>query len=474
MKTNVPAQYLLLLVVYASIVSTSCNSTIGQKQNNTVVDPWTRLDKMLKSIKAPKFPNKDFVITRYGAVANNVDCTEAFKRAINECSRQGGGRVVVPKGNFRTGPIHLKSNVNLHLQKGAKILFSTNPNDYLPLVYTRWEGVELMNYSPLIYAFEQKNIAITGEGILDGQATNENWWPWKGNVNYGFKKGTPSQVDADKREALFKMAERDVPVSARKFGHGFYLRPQFVQPYRCQNVLIEGVTFINSPMWILNPVLCTNVTIQKVTVDSHGPNNDGCDPESCKDVLIKDCYFNTGDDCIAIKSGRNRDGRRINKPSENIIIQGCSMANGHGGVVIGSEISGGVRNVFAENCTMNSPLLDRALRIKTSSARGGITEHVYLRNIKVGQVKEEVVIATMLYEDSGAFMPTIRDIEIRNMQVKKGGKIGVLLEGYPQSKVQNLRLIDVTIESVKLPYKFDNATGVHFKNVVINNTKIEL
>ena len=475
MKLNLLVSQLIGLLLLASISITSCNSGIVQKQNTTTTDPWSNLDKMLKSIKAPTFPNKDFLITSYGAVADGkVDCTQAFRRAIDECNKQGGGRVVVPPGEFYTGPIHLKSNVNLHVQKGAKILFSTKPDDYLPLVYTRWEGVELMNYSPLIYAFEQKNIAITGEGILDGQATNANWWPWKGNANYGFKKGTPSQVDADKRAALFNMGEKDVPVTSRKFGNGFYLRPQFVQPYRCQNVLIEGVTFINSPMWILNPVLCNNVTIQKVTVDSHGPNNDGCDPESCKDVLIKDCYFNTGDDCIAIKSGRNRDGRRINKPSENIIIQGCNMANGHGGVVIGSEISGGVRNVFAENCSMSSPLLDRALRIKTSSARGGITEHIYLRNIEVGQVKEEVVIATMLYEDSGSFLPIIRDVEVRNMRVKKGGKIGVLLEGYPQSKVENLRLIDVTIESVNVPYKFTNASGIRFKNVTINNKKIEL
>ena len=237
MKTNLAAHCFLLLVVFASINSTSCNTTIGQKQNNPAADPWLRLDNLLKSIKAPAFPNKDFVISKYGAVANNnVDCTEAFKKAIEACNRQGGGRVVVPKGDFHTGPIHLKSNVNLHLEKGARILFSTNPDDYLPLVYTRWEGVELMNYSPLIYAFEQKNIAITGEGILDGQATNANWGPWKGNVNYGFKKGTASQVDADKREALFKMAEKDVPVSQRRFGKGFYLRPQFVQPYRCQNV----------------------------------------------------------------------------------------------------------------------------------------------------------------------------------------------------------------------------------------------
>jgi polygalacturonase len=210
------------------------------------------------------------------------------------------------------------------------------------------------------------------------------------------------------------------------------------------------------------------VTIQKVTVTSHGPNNDGCDPESCKNVLIKDCYFNTGDDCIAIKSGRNADGRRINVPSENIIIQGCTMADGHGGVVIGSEISGGVRNVFAENCTMNSPELDRALRIKTSTARGGVVENIYMRNVNVGQVKEQVIIATMFYEDTGSFMPVIRNIEVKDVKVKNGGKTGILLEGYPESPITNFRLINVQIDSVKTPYILKNADPIQGSNVTIN------
>lgn len=331
-----------------------------------------------------------------------------------------------------------------------------------------------MNYSPLVYAFEEKNIAITGEGTLDGQASNSNWWPWKGNKNYGWKEGTPNQNDEDKRAALFEMAENNVPVSERKFGDGYYLRPQFVQPYRCENVLIQGITIVNSPMWVLHPVLSENVIIEKVTVESQGPNSDGCDPESCKNVLIKDCYFNTGDDCIAIKSGRNADGRRINVPSENIIIQGCTMANGHGGVVIGSEISGGARNIFAENCTMNSPLLDRALRIKTSSMRGGVVENVYLRNIAVGQVAEQVIRVNMFYEDSGAYMPTVRNIEVKNMTVQDGGKVGVLLEGYEQSPVENVRLINVKINGVEVPYKFSNVKGIQFRNVIINGEKIQL
>jgi polygalacturonase len=470
-------RFTLTSLVYILLVAgvLSCGTRPSNTNTATGSDPWQAVNKILKQIKPPTFPNKDFNVTAYGAIGDGKsDCTDAFKKAIDACNKAGGGRVLVPAGNFLSGAIHLKSNVNLHVVKGATISFSTKPEDYLPLVYTRWEGVELMNYSSLIYAYEQKNIAITGEGILDGRSSEQNWWPWKGQKQYGWKEGTPNQTDKDKRAALFAMAERNVPVVDRKFGPGFYLRPQFIQPYRCENVLIEGVTVINSPMWVINPVLCDNVTIQRVTVNSDGPNSDGCDPESCKNVLIKDCYFNTGDDCIAIKSGRNADGRRINIPSENIIIQGCKMANGHGGVVIGSEISGGVRNVFAENCTMSSPELERALRIKTSSARGGTTENVYLRNIEVGQVKEQVIIATMLYEDSGSFMPTIRNIEVRNMKVKNGGKVGVLLEGYKESPVQNLRLIDVTINGVTTPYKFSNATGVQFSNVTINGKKVVL
>lgn len=455
----------------------SCRSQTVQEQEQSATesDAWDNLDAMLAEISAPKFPEKDFNVTNYGAEGDGVtDCTEAIRKAIEACAQAGGGRVVVPAGKFMSGPIYLKSNVNLHLEKDATILFSTKPDDYLPLVYTRWEGVELMNYSPLIYAFEEKNIAVTGEGTLDGQANETNWWPWKGNKHHGWNEGTPNQNDPDKRAALFEMAENNVPVSERKFGNGFYLRPQFVQPYRCENVLIEGVTIINSPMWILNPVLCTNVTIEGVTVESQGPNSDGCDPESCKNVLIKNCYFNTGDDCIAIKSGRNADGRRINVPSENIIIQDCAMANGHGGVVIGSEISGGVRNVFAENCKMNSPLLDRALRIKTSSMRGGVVENIYMRDIEVGQVKQQVVRVNMFYEDSGSYMPTVRNIEVKNMKVQNGGEVGILLEGYEESPVENLRLINVDINNVKVPYKFSNVKNVQFENVTINGEKVTL
>ncbi|UZR97628.1 glycoside hydrolase family 28 protein [Chondrinema litorale] len=445
----------------------ACNKANYPKEEEP--DNWKQLEAILDEIKVPEFPDKTYLVTDFGAVADGtIDCTEAINTAITKCSEEGGGKVVVPAGKYFSGAIHLKSNVNLHLEKDATILFSTDPKAYMPVVYTRWEGVELMNYSSLVYAYEAENIAVTGEGTLDGQATADNWWKWKGRKDYGYVEGEPSQLSAGNKDKLMALGKEGVPVEDRVFGDGFYLRPQFVQPYKCKNVLIEGIKIQNSPMWVLNPVLCTNVTIKGVTVESQGPNSDGCDPESCKNVLIKNCFFNTGDDCIAIKSGRNEDGRRVNVASENIIIQNCQMANGHGGVVIGSEASGGVKNVFAENCKMDSPELDRVLRIKTSSKRGGVIENIFMRNVEVGQVKEQVVRVNMFYEDPGEYMPTVRNIEVKNLTVKHGGKIGVLAEAYKESPIENIRLVDCTIDDVKVPYKLSNVEGLKFENVKIN------
>ena len=314
------------------------------------------------------FPKRDFVITRFGAKSGLQDhSSEGIAAAIDACSKAGGGRVVIPTGVFLTGAVHLKSNVNLYLEKGSTLKFWTDPNRY-PLVRTRFEGMECINYSPFIYAYEQTNVAVTGAGTLDGQAGTDHWWSWNGRPEYGWKDGQPNQRAA--RARLYKMMEDTIPVEQRVFGNGGYLRPNFIQLHKCKAVLVDGVTIVNSPMWEIHPLLSENVTIRNVKISSHGPNNDGCDPESCRDVLIENCDFDTGDDCIAIKSGRNEDGRRIGVPTENIIIRGCRMKDGHGGVTVGSEISGGVRNVFAENCTMDSPNLDHALRVENNAARG--------------------------------------------------------------------------------------------------------
>lgn len=428
----------------------------------------TLMPSILRRIKPPVFPKRDFVITRYGARGNGTtDCTAAFRKAIAACSKSGGGRVVVPAGSFLTGPIHLKSNVNLHVTKAATIKFSQNTTDYLPLVFSRWEGMELMNYSPFIYAFNQRNIAITGQGTLDGQANNEVWWPWNGRPQYGWKTGEPNQRKS--RTALVEMIEKNVPVSERVFGDGHYLRPQFIQPYRCQNVLIQGVTIKNSPMWEIHPVLCTNVIVEKVSISSHGPNNDGCDPESCRDVLIKDCFFDTGDDCIAIKSGRNADGRRLGVPTENIVIQGCHMKDGHGGITVGSEISGGVRNLFAEDCRLDSENLDHALRVKNNAMRGGLLENFYFRNINIGQVAHAAITIDFNYEEGnkGKFTPVVRNFIVNNLKSGKS-KYALDVQGFKDAPIYNLRLTDCSFDNVAQPSIIKNVKDLNFQNCRVN------
>ena len=436
-------------------------------------DPWALASDILKRIKPPVFPKRDFEVTKYGAKGDGkFDNTEAFRKAIAACNKARGGRVVVPAGTFLTGPVHLLSNVNFHVSEGATVKFVQDPKAYLPLVFTRWEGMELMNYSPFIYAFEQRNIAVTGTGTLDGNSDDEHWWPWKGQERHGWKKGTPNQLKS--RNALMEMVERGAPVSERVFGEGHYLRPQFVQPYRCTNVLIEGVRVINSPMWELNPVLCTNVIVRKVRIETHGPNNDGCDPESCRDVLIEDCTFDTGDDCIAVKSGRNADGRRINVPSENIIIRGCRMKEGHGGITLGSEISGGVRNLFAENCTLDSPNLDHALRFKNNAVRGGLLENIFFRNITVGQVAHAVLTVDFNYEEGakGKFTPVVRNLSVENLRSGKS-RYALDVQGFENAPVYEMRLKDCTFENVERPAVVRNVSGLKLENVKINGQVVD-
>jgi polygalacturonase len=426
---------------------------------------WEHLPCILKSIAPPSFPDTTFSVSAYGAVGDSAtDCTDAIARAIAACHDAGGGCVEVPEGVFLTGAIHLKSNVNLHLRTGAVLRFSTDPRKYLPVVYTRWEGVECMNYSALIYAFGQTNIAVTGNGVLEGQGSEDHWWGWKGSVGGETKTGRETQKAA--RDRLFDMAERNVPVSDRLMGEGSYLRPNFFQAYRCRNVLVQGVTFRDSPMWFLHPVLCTNVTFTGVTVVGSGPNNDGCDPESCTDVLIEQCIFNTGDDCIAIKSGRNADGRRLAVPSENVVIRDCHMIDGHGGVVIGSEISGGVRNVFAERCTMDSPRLDRALRIKTNSVRGGVVENIFMRNVVVGQVAEAVIKVDFYYEegDTGAHTPVVRNVSVSDLTCKRS-KFGIWIRAYDRSPASHITIARCTFENVSEPDVLENVEDLSLLGV---------
>ncbi|RYY48126.1 MAG: glycoside hydrolase family 28 protein [Chitinophagaceae bacterium] len=455
---------IVYLGVVIPILFASCASSksAAPLRWNSGEEPLREMERLRSKIKAPRFAQRDFKLTDYGAIGDGKTLnTVAFEKAILACNKAGGGRVVVPAGKFLTGAIYLKSNVNLHVEEGTTILFSTNPA-YYPIVFTRWEGMELMNYSALIYAFGEENIGITGKGTLDGQAGYDNWWAWN-------RERPAMQLKA--RNLLHEYNHASKDPNTRIFGEGHFLRPNFIQTYNCKNVLISGVKLLNSPMWNINPVLCEQVIIEDVTIIGHGPNNDGIDPESCRNVLIRNCYFDTGDDCIAIKSGRDEDGRRIARPAENHIIEGCEMKEGHGGIVIGSEISGGAKNIYAINCKMNSPNLDRILRIKTSSSRGGVIENVFMKNVEVGTYREAAVLCSMFYEQPGNFMPVIRNIWVENMTVKDGGKYGVFINAYKESPVKDLRMINCTINGVQVPQQIDYATGTVYDNVIINDKK---
>jgi len=466
-----------IYLAFAGIMLYLCAFSSCKKSPEQALTGWELADSIVNSMSVPIFPEQEINILDLGAVSDGVtDCTSLIQTAIDSCSRLGGGQVVVPEGVFLCGALKLKSNVNLHLETGSVLRFSTDRSAYLPLVQTRFEGMECMNYSPFIYACEQENIAITGSGTLDGQGAD--WWAWKGkwggegDLDTGWKEGDRCQKEAV--GILKKMVDDTVSVEKRIFGEGFLLRPNFIQPYKCRNVLISGIRIIESPMWVIHPVLSENVFIKGVRIESLGPNNDGCNPECCNYVLIEDCYFNTGDDCIAIKSGRNNDGRNIGVASENILIRNCTMAEGHGGVVIGSEMSGNVRYVFAENCVMDSPHLERAIRIKSNSVRGGIVEHVYVRNIQVKQVREAMLKINMFYAgETGDWIPQVSDVYIKNVTGMKSD-YAVWIKAYNDYPVKNLYIMDCDFSDVKYGNFVESVENVRLENLVINGAKVEV
>ena len=429
-----------------------------------------------KQIKDPVFKDTTYCITAFGAIANDASVLnhEAINRAIAVCSANGGGKVLVPAGTWHTGPITLKSGVNLHLEAGAILLFITDTR-YFPTVLTRWEGVDCYNLQPLIYAYGENNIAITGNGIIDGAAGNDNWWKKCGATRFGWQEGEISQRTG--RPRLLKWANDKVPVSHRILTAEDGMRPQLINFYLCRDVLIEGVTLLRSPFWMIHPLLCENLTVRQVTMENDGPNGDGCDPESCRNVLIEDCFFNTGDDCIAIKSGRNNDGRRWAVPSENIIVRNCKMKNGHGGVVVGSEISGGFKNLFVENCYMDSPELERVIRIKTNTLRGGIIENIFIRKVEVGECKIAVVSINLQYEPQEAgergFIPTVRNVYIDRVNCAKS-QYGVYLNGLENQE----NITDVFIKNsnfrqvVNGNFVKGQVEEVHIDNLLINGLSV--
>ena len=430
-----------------------------------------------QSIRMPQFADRTFNITTYGAQtsAQAIINQKAINSAIMACSKAGGGKVIIPAGRWNTGAIRMLSHVNLVVEKNATLLFAFAPKLY-PIVLTRWEGLDCWNYSPLIYAYKAIDIAITGKGTIDGNGSNETWWKWCGAPKFGWKEGMGSQKIG--RPMLQKWSEDGIPVDKRKMGDGYFMRPQLISFNQCDGILIEGVTLLRSPFWVIHPLLSENITVKRVHIANDGPNGDGCDPESCNKVLIEDCFFHTGDDCIAIKSGRNADGRLWNRPSENMIIRGCTMADGHGGVVVGSEITGGCRNVFVENCNMDSPNLERVLRLKTNSCRGGIIENIFMRNVKVGQCREAVLKINLDYEHNEVccrgFNPVVRNVYLENVTCQKSQYGAMIIALDTVTNVYNINVSNCTFNGVTSGR--NSITGltrdINFNNVILNGSLV--
>lgn len=436
-------------------------------------------DDIVNAIKRTHFKDKIYNINDFGAKeGDSLSLShEAINLAIIKCNQEGGGIVVIPKGVYYTGPITLKSNVNLHLEKGAVLKFSTDYSLYFPQVLTRWEGMDCYNMNPLIYAYGEHNIAITGQGVIDGQGSNEAWWPMKGLKQFGWKEGIRSQTMGG-RDRLMSMAEVKTPLYSRIMTLDDALRPQLINFYHCHTILIENVTLLNSPFWVIHPVFCESLIIKGVKVYNRGPNGDGCDPESCKNVLIEDCIFDTGDDCIAIKSGRNEDGRKWNIPSENIVVRNCEMKDGHGGIVVGSEISGGYKNLYVENCVMDSPHLERVVRIKTNTCRGGLIENIYVRNIKVGQCDEAVLKINLRYESNencnNGYNPIVRNVHLKNISCEKS-RYGIVAIGLDKDEyVSNITVEDSHFNNVKNNGNMlKNVKDIKMRNLYINGCLVK-
>ena len=374
--------------------------------------------------------------------------------------------MVVPAGTFLTGAVRLRSNVDLHVSPGATVKFSTDPKKY-PTVFTRWQGIECMNFSPFIYANGSTNVAITGGGTLDGQAAAGPWF------DYDAKR----QPDWDK---LQQQAVDNVPVAKRVYGPGHFLKPNFVQLYKCSNVLVADVHLRNSAMWNLHPVLCTNVTISNVSVFSRGAMVDGCDPESSKLVHVTGCQFDTGDDGVVVKSGRDADGRRVNVPSENIVIDNCKFLGRWGAITVGSEMSGGVRNVFAQDCTIakgSTYTSFYAVYIKTNKRRGGFVDGVYVRRLSGGPESKGGIFVDMNYSLTGPGAGAIVNPVVRNIGVDgltlKGAPFAVRLNGLAASHVAHVHVSNSTFTDIADPtIKATNADDVTFTNVTVNGKAV--
>ena len=418
----------------------------------------------MPAIPEIKFPKRECNIKEYGAVGDGETLnTEAFRKAIEDCSKKGGGKVIIPKGKWLSGAIHLKNNINLYLAENSELIFTANLKDYLPAVFSRFQGIELYNYSPPIYAKDCENIAITGKGKIIGNG--EEW-----------KKWSDSSDVTKERDMLYKKAAECIPVSDRIFANETSgLRPSFVQFINCKNIFINGITIGDGPMWTIHPIYSENIKISGIKIDTHSANTDGIVIDSSKNVIIENSVLSTGDDAIAIKSGLEEDGWKINIPSENIVVKNCQFTKGHGAVSIGSEMSGGIRNVFVNKNSLAG--IESGFRIKSTMSRGGFIENIWVKDLNVIQAIKEVIIFNLVYnsklEKNELHNPYIKNIYINNVKADNSNQ-ALRIESFTGSHIENVIIENLNVKEKKSSY-IDNASGIVFRNIDIQkeNDKVK-
>ncbi|PBI86052.1 Polygalacturonase [Flavobacterium sp. ACN2] len=416
--------------------------------------PSAKVDSIVKRIQLPIITSYRVNVLTLGAKGDSItDNKKAFDKAMALCKKNKGGTIIVPKGIYKiNGPIHFVSNVNLRIEKGAKIKFSDNPKDYLPMVLTSWEGTMLYNYSPLIYANNCTNISISGEGTIDGEG-GKTWKTFKAKENEGKNRSRD-------------MNHNNTPLEERKFGKGYFLRPQMIQFLNCKNILVENIRIENSPFWCLHLLKSESITIRGISYKSLNHNNDGIDPEYAKDVLIENVTFDNGDDNVAIKAGRDHEGRaNAATPSENIVIRNCNFKGLHG-VVIGSEMSAGVQNVFVENCK-TAGYLKRGIYLKTNADRGGYIKNIFVQNIQLDQVEDCIYITANYHGEGKGYQSEISNVYFSNITCNKASESGIVIQGFADKKIKNISLKNIEIKEAKNALSNENAENVLMTDVFI-------
>jgi polygalacturonase len=420
--------------------------------------PWREARQIVADTIVPDFPDAYFDVTdpQYGAVGDgSTDNTDAFRSAIEDCSSQGGGHVIVPAGVYSTGAIQLLDNVDLHLEDGAVLAFNGNVDNF-PLVFTRYEGIECVNHSPMIYAYGQTNIALTGNGLLDASGTR----PWN--------------IGSDRAGILEPLVAAGVPPEDRIVPNYGYLRSTFIEPYLCSNVLIQGITLRQSQFWQIHPTLCTNVTVDSVTTGgTNNPNGDGCNPECCDHVVIKNCTLDASDDCIAIKSGRDDDGRRVGVPSQNIVICGCRFQGPVGGVCCGSEMTGGISNVYAYNLRTFGSSIRFMLFVKSNTRRGGYAVNINLDTIRGDNMFGPWGFAQMDYSgQTGDHLPLFGDWNISNVTGDRDPQV-FQMRGLANDSIIGLNVSQSAFTNIANPIdQYNYVQGINFDNVTINGDQV--